>query len=137
MRTVAGGGKWFPPDLIETALGRETGRRGFREEIDRILTTREREIALLVAEGLSNKQVAERLAIAEGTVRIHLHNIYRKAGIRESDRACRVRARSRAPIVGLTHRPEASSFLRPTLLPGVEGEEDLSDLTPEGGPHSG
>jgi DNA-binding NarL/FixJ family response regulator len=81
VHTVADGGKWFPPDLIETALQGETGRRGFREETDRILTTREREIALLVAEGLSNKQVAERLAIAEGTVKIHLHNIYRKSGM--------------------------------------------------------
>jgi two-component system nitrate/nitrite response regulator NarL len=78
---VADGGKWFPADLVETALERETGRRVFREEADQILTTREREIALLVAEGLSNKQVAERLAIAEGTVKIHLHNIYRKCGM--------------------------------------------------------
>ena len=81
VRTIADGGKWFPPGLVETALERETGRRTFRDELDPILTTREREIALLVAEGLSNKQVAERLAIAEGTVKIHLHNIYRKCGM--------------------------------------------------------
>jgi hypothetical protein len=43
--TVANGGKWFPADLVETALERETGRRVFREETDQILTTREREIA--------------------------------------------------------------------------------------------
>ena len=79
VRTVAEGGKWFPPDLVEAALERETGRRTFREEDG--LTAREREITLLVADGLSNRQVAERLDIAEGTVKIHLHNIYRKAGM--------------------------------------------------------
>jgi DNA-binding NarL/FixJ family response regulator len=81
VRTVADGGKWFPAGLLEAALERETGRRGLREETDRMLTTREREIALLVAEGLSNKQVGERLNIAEGTVKIHLNNIYRKCGM--------------------------------------------------------
>jgi len=81
VRTVADGGKWFPAGLIATALERETGRRVAREETDRMLTTREREIALLVAEGLSNKQVGERLNIAEGTVKIHLNNIYRKCGM--------------------------------------------------------
>jgi DNA-binding NarL/FixJ family response regulator len=45
------------------------------------LTRREREIALAVAEGLSNKQVCRQLGLAEGTVKIHLHNIYGKLGI--------------------------------------------------------
>ena len=45
------------------------------------LTKREREIALAVAMGLSNKAICRRLSIAEGTVKIHLHNIYEKLGI--------------------------------------------------------
>jgi len=45
------------------------------------LTEREREIALAVAEGLPNKLICRRLNIAEGTVKIHLHNIYEKLGI--------------------------------------------------------
>ena len=81
VRAVADGGEWFPPDLMETALERETGRRAFREAIDPALTAREREIALLVADCLSNKEVGERLAIAVGTVKIHLHNIYQKIGM--------------------------------------------------------
>jgi two-component system nitrate/nitrite response regulator NarL len=35
----------------------------------------------LVANGLSNKEVAQQLALAEGTVKIHLHSIYHKIGI--------------------------------------------------------
>ena len=47
------------------------------------LTNREREIVLLLASGgLSNKDVGRRLNISEGTVKVHLHNIYSKLGVR-------------------------------------------------------
>jgi DNA-binding NarL/FixJ family response regulator len=49
--------------------------------IDASLTRRETEIAGLVAQGLPNKAVATQLGLGEGTVKIHLHNIYRKLGI--------------------------------------------------------
>jgi two-component system nitrate/nitrite response regulator NarP len=35
----------------------------------------------MVAEGLRNKAIAERLSISEGTVKVHLHNIYEKLGV--------------------------------------------------------
>jgi DNA-binding NarL/FixJ family response regulator len=46
------------------------------------LTSREREIVLALAEGLSNKDIGRRLNLAEGTVKVHLHNIYNKLGVR-------------------------------------------------------
>jgi DNA-binding CsgD family transcriptional regulator len=45
------------------------------------LSERELEIARLAASGCSDLNIAERLAIAEGTVGRHLHNIYRKLGV--------------------------------------------------------
>lgn len=42
------------------------------------LTKREVEIVQLVSQGLANKVVARRLGVREGTVKIHLNNIYRK-----------------------------------------------------------
>jgi DNA-binding NarL/FixJ family response regulator len=45
------------------------------------LTPRETEIVRLVAQGLRNKELALRLSITEGTVKIHLHNIYDKLGV--------------------------------------------------------
>ena len=42
------------------------------------LTTRERQIVLVVSEGLTNKEIARRLRLTEGTVKVHLHHIYRK-----------------------------------------------------------
>ena len=44
------------------------------------LTSREREIAALVAEGLSNRQIAERLVISKRTVDAHIEHIYGKLG---------------------------------------------------------
>ncbi|MGO8972205.1 MAG: response regulator transcription factor [Steroidobacteraceae bacterium] len=46
------------------------------------LTTREREIVLLAATGLSNKAIAYELKLSEGTVKVHMHNIFQKLGIR-------------------------------------------------------
>lgn len=45
------------------------------------LTKRESEICLLMAEGKSNKEIAEELFISEGTVKVHLHNIFQKLEI--------------------------------------------------------
>jgi DNA-binding NarL/FixJ family response regulator len=46
-----------------------------------VLTEREREIMHLVAEGLSNKEVGRLLNISDGTIKVHLHHIYRKLAI--------------------------------------------------------
>jgi DNA-binding NarL/FixJ family response regulator len=46
------------------------------------LTSREWEVARLVAKGLSNKEIARHLNGREGTVKIHLHNIYEKLAIK-------------------------------------------------------
>jgi len=46
--------------------------------INPTLTRREAEVAGLVSQGLANKVIAGQLGVAEGTVKIHLHNIYRK-----------------------------------------------------------
>jgi DNA-binding NarL/FixJ family response regulator len=39
------------------------------------------EIVRLVARGLRNKEIASRLSITEGTVKVHLHNTYEKLGL--------------------------------------------------------
>ena len=45
------------------------------------LTARELEIVRAVASGLRNKGIAEKLRVTEGTVKVHLHNIYKKLGL--------------------------------------------------------
>jgi non-specific serine/threonine protein kinase len=46
------------------------------------LTVREREIASLIADGLSNHDIAERLVITQGTVEVHVKHILSKLGLR-------------------------------------------------------
>jgi DNA-binding NarL/FixJ family response regulator len=53
-----------------------------RESAPDALTAREREIAGLMADGLSNHDIAERLVITEGTVEVHVKHILGKLGLR-------------------------------------------------------
>ena len=81
LTAVAGGQRWLPEELVAPAVRRATERRERDGQLERVLTAREHEIAGLVAEGLSNKHICRRLAISEGTVKVHLHNMYEKLQI--------------------------------------------------------
>jgi DNA-binding NarL/FixJ family response regulator len=48
-----------------------------------VLSPSELKVALLVARGLTNKEVARELGLGEGTVKAHLHNIFRKLSIQK------------------------------------------------------
>src|SRR5215203_2043984 len=80
LRAVASGQRWLPEELVAPAVRRAAERRARDVRLERVLTAREYEIARLVAQGLSNKHIARALAISEGTVKIHLHNVYEKLG---------------------------------------------------------
>ena len=47
-----------------------------------VLSVRERQVMLLAAKGLANKLIARELNVAEGTVKLHLHRVYQKLGIK-------------------------------------------------------
>jgi non-specific serine/threonine protein kinase len=53
-----------------------------RESASDVLTAREREIASLMADGLSNRDIAEKLVISEGTVEVHVKHVLGKLGFR-------------------------------------------------------
>ncbi len=52
-----------------------------------VLTNREGQVLNLIAEGLTNKQIACSLSISEATVENHIHHIYEKLGISNRARA--------------------------------------------------
>ena len=54
-------------------------------ECSRVLSPREREVALLVARGLANKEIARELRLSHGTVKLHVHSIFLKLGMRSRD----------------------------------------------------
>ncbi|HEU4345417.1 MAG TPA: response regulator transcription factor [Candidatus Binatia bacterium] len=47
----------------------------------KLLTRREIEVVRLLAGGLRNREIGKKLLISEGTVKIHLHNIFSKLGL--------------------------------------------------------
>jgi DNA-binding NarL/FixJ family response regulator len=99
LRTIADGGRWLPPEVVDAALSRESERRLEAHRVEQSMTSREREIALLVAKGMSNKEIGRKLSVSEGTVKIHLHNIYQKLGVSN---------RTSLAALALAHRDELS-----------------------------
>lgn len=80
IRTVACGGIVFDKeviDFISSNLGMNVGKSKLLEE----LTEREYDVAGLIAKGLSNKEIGERLFISDGTVRNHISAILSKTGL--------------------------------------------------------
>jgi DNA-binding NarL/FixJ family response regulator len=63
------------------------------------LTSREREIAVLIEEGLSNKEIARRLCIELATVKNHVHHILEKMQVRRRAQAAAAVRRARYPRV--------------------------------------
>ena len=79
---VSSGQRWLPEEVVAPAVRRAAERRETVGQLRRVLTAREYEIAGLIAQGLSNKHIARLLKLSEGTVKIHLHNMYEKlAGV--------------------------------------------------------
>lgn len=81
VRKVHEGGQWIEKTSISRALDKMLRRESASTEVLMILSPRESEIVRLVAKGLRNKEIGEMLSISEGTVKIHLHNIYEKLNI--------------------------------------------------------
>lgn len=81
IRAVHAGGQWLEHHLTGWTFERLLAREAARQKSTKILTAREIELVRLVSEGLRNKEVAYRLGITEGTVKIHLHRIYEKLGV--------------------------------------------------------
>ncbi len=78
VRRVHRGEQWIDQDTMSRAFGRVLRQETATREAGRTLTPREIEIVRMIAHGLRNRVIAERLSISEGTVKIHLHNVYEK-----------------------------------------------------------
>jgi DNA-binding NarL/FixJ family response regulator len=81
IRTVHAGEQWLEKRASARALDTLVRREAGLRRASTILTTRELAIVRAIANGRRNKEIAEQLKIAEGTVKVHLHNIYQKLGV--------------------------------------------------------
>ncbi len=76
IRRVANGGSAIDAEVVSQILGRSQRS----SDLDR-LTPREREVLTLMAEGLSNGGIADRLVVSHGAVEKHISNVFMKLGL--------------------------------------------------------
>jgi DNA-binding NarL/FixJ family response regulator len=82
IRKVSGGEQYLDSRLAATAADAALRREAGADEASRLLSPREVEMVQMVTSGLRNRHIAEKLGIAEGTVKVHLHKIYQKLEVR-------------------------------------------------------
>ena len=89
IRTVAEGGSIVKPAVTQRLLKGLANLQNDFSSLDQPdpLTDRETEILRLMAGGYSNKEIANSLGVAEGTVKNHVSNILSKMGVRDRTRA--------------------------------------------------
>ncbi|MEU6035989.1 response regulator transcription factor [Actinomadura sp. NPDC047616] len=84
LHRVADGGTAIDPEVVAQLLTRTRSDSGLQR-----LTPRERDVLSLMAEGLGNSAIAERLVVTEGAVHKHIRNIFAKLDLAPTDRADR------------------------------------------------
>jgi two-component system, NarL family, nitrate/nitrite response regulator NarL len=75
-------GEVLPITTVQSRSLMENSSRG-----SKTMSEREKEVLALVAEGCTNNEIAVRLSIARGTVRVHLHHIFKKLRVRRRTEA--------------------------------------------------
>ncbi|AWB91522.1 response regulator transcription factor [Aeromicrobium chenweiae] len=84
LHRVADGGTALDPDVVSQLLSRQQADPRLSR-----LTEREDEVLALMAEGLGNTAIAERLVVTEGAIHKHVRNIFAKLDLAPDDRADR------------------------------------------------
>jgi DNA-binding NarL/FixJ family response regulator len=82
IRKVHAGETWLETQAIGRAVERLIHRDAGAREVAGLLTRRELAVLRSAATGIRNRDIAAQLHIAEGTVKIHLHNIYEKLNVK-------------------------------------------------------
>jgi DNA-binding NarL/FixJ family response regulator len=109
VRVVHGGSVWAPRRVmaacIKHMLTASVTRRAGNAMLEQHLSRREREIFREAATGLGNKELAQRLAIGEATVKAHLTHIFQKLGVRGRAELAAVYHGVLAPTSVVAQRP--------------------------------
>jgi DNA-binding NarL/FixJ family response regulator len=82
IRSVHAGRHYFSPQIAEGAIGRHIGRDAPQDPL-RILSAREREVLLLLAEGKGVADIAETLHLSRKTIETHRAHLYQKLDIHD------------------------------------------------------
>ena len=87
VRTVAAGEELYAPAVLRRIVAsyveaRQLEPREHPRELD-VLSQREREVSMLIAQGMSNAEIASHLVLSQGTVKTHVNRILAKLGVRD------------------------------------------------------
>jgi DNA-binding NarL/FixJ family response regulator len=108
VRRVAGGDAWLDPGVagrVIDALSTGPAPGPTAATMINRLTARELEVLLLLAEGCSNAEIADRLVVGQGTVKTHVSNVLTKTGSRDRAQAIAVAYRSGLIVAGQPTSP--------------------------------
>ena len=85
LRKVYSGEFWFRRELMNSIMGSHSSPEKIINSGDEHLelTRRELDILTLIAGGYKNREISSKLCVAEGTVKVHINNIYKKLDIKD------------------------------------------------------
>lgn len=81
VRKVSEGGRWLEIQSLARVVDRMQAKELVRQDAVERLSSRELDVTRLVLLGMSNKEIAGKLGLSVGTIKIHMHNIFEKLGI--------------------------------------------------------
>ena len=81
LESVVQGRRWLDQEVMQRVMEQAMSPEAPRDPFD-VLSPRESAVASLVRRGLRNKEIASELGLTEGTVKVHLHKVFDKLGVR-------------------------------------------------------
>ncbi len=81
LKLILDGGTYFPPSVFETGSSSANSAQNGDKPKNKMLTNRQSEVLGLVAQGLSNKQIAYNMGVSEATVKLHINALLRSLGV--------------------------------------------------------
>lgn len=81
LKLILDGGTYFPPSVFETGSSSANSAQNGEKPKNKMLTNRQSEVLGLVAQGLSNKQIAYNMGVSEATVKLHINALLRSLGV--------------------------------------------------------
>lgn len=81
LETVVQGRRWLDQEVMQRAMDLAMSPDTARDPLE-ALSGRERAVTSLAQRGLRNKEIADELGLTEGTVKVHLHKVFEKLGVR-------------------------------------------------------
>ncbi len=85
LRLLSNEQSWFPPSMLAQTfkLAHQSIKGKDADALLQPLTEREKEVAIAVSQGLSNRSISEQFEISERTVKAHLTNIFAKLDLKD------------------------------------------------------